>query len=97
MEMKESQTIPTGNTIQIDEAEGEICMTLIQNFIRKGTPPTYKDEARCLCHKAARYVEYYCILNMRGFNQPLVECIEGEEYTYIMREAHEGICESMCG
>lgn len=36
-------------------------------------------------------------LYRRGFNQPLVKCIVGEECIYILREVHEGICSSHSG
>lgn len=83
--------------MQIDEAQPETWMTPIQNFIRTGTLPSNKAEARRLCYKADIYVEYDVTLYKRGFDQPLLKCIDGEECTYIMREIHEGICENHAG
>lgn len=97
MGMKESPTIPTGNTMQIDEAETEIWMNPIWNFIKNGTLPTDKVEARRIRYKAARYVIYDGIHNMRGFDQPLLKCIEGKKCTYIMWKIHEGIYENHAG
>ena len=37
-------------------------------------------------------MEYDGILYTRGFNQPFLKCIDGDECNYIMREVHEEIC-----
>ena len=72
-------------------------MTPIWNFIREGKLPEDKAEARKLKYKAVRYVDYDGKLYKRGFSQPLLKSIDGEECTYVMREIHEGICGNHSG
>ncbi|XP_074342176.1 uncharacterized protein LOC141679622 [Apium graveolens] len=59
--------------------------------------PEDKLQARRLRYQAAKYVEYDGILYKRGFNQPLLHCVEMEEGSYILREVHEGICGNHSG
>ncbi|XP_074326789.1 uncharacterized protein LOC141664735 [Apium graveolens] len=47
--------------------------------------------------EAAKYVEYDGMLYKRGFNQPLLRCVDMEEGNYILREVHEGICGNHLG
>ncbi|XP_074346702.1 uncharacterized protein LOC141685507 [Apium graveolens] len=54
-------------------------------------------EARRLRYQAAKYVEYDGVLYKRGFNQPLLRCVDREEGNYILREVHEGICGNHSG
>ncbi|XP_074378005.1 uncharacterized protein LOC141719525 [Apium graveolens] len=44
-----------------------------------------------------RYVVYDENLYKRGFNQPLLRCVDEEEVNYILREVHEGICGNHSG
>ncbi|XP_063936084.1 uncharacterized protein LOC135147163 [Daucus carota subsp. sativus] len=76
---------------------GETWMTPILEFLKEGTLPEDKNEARRLKYKAARYVIYDNVLYRIGFNSPLLKCIYGEECNYIMREIHEGICGNHSG
>ena len=73
-----------------EKVEGPTWMTPIWDFIREGKLPEDKAEARSLKYKAAKYVEYNGKLYKRGFNQPLLKCMDREECTYVMREVHEG-------
>ena len=66
-------------------------MTPILQFLKEGTLPEDKNEARRLGNKVARYVIYDNVLYRRGFHSPVLKCIDGEECNYIMREIHEGI------
>ncbi|XP_017245311.1 uncharacterized protein LOC108216961 [Daucus carota subsp. sativus] len=77
--------------------DGDTLMTPILQFLKEGTLPEDKNEARCLKCRAACYVIYDNALYRRGFNSPLLECIDGEECNYIMREIHERICGNHSG
>ncbi|XP_074324060.1 uncharacterized protein LOC141660982 [Apium graveolens] len=72
-------------------------MTSILAYIREGSLPDEKNEARRIKYKAARYVIYDGILYRRGFSVPLLKCIDGDECNYILREVHEGICGNHSG
>ncbi|XP_074363093.1 uncharacterized protein LOC141703467 [Apium graveolens] len=61
-------------------------MTSVLAYIREGSLPDEKNEARRIKYKAARYVIYDEILYRRGFSVPLLKCIHGEECNYILRE-----------
>ncbi|XP_063948111.1 uncharacterized protein LOC108203333 [Daucus carota subsp. sativus] len=63
----------------------------------RGSAPGSVKEARCLRYKAARFVIYDGVLYKRGFNQPLLKCIAGDDCNYILREVHEGICGNHSG
>lgn len=97
LEVLKSPSVPEEEVMQIDNDGQTTWMTPIWDFIKSGRLPEDKAEARKLRYKAARYVEYDGILYKRGFNQPLLKCIDGDECNYIMREVHEGICGNHSG
>ncbi|XP_074328131.1 uncharacterized protein LOC141666043 [Apium graveolens] len=86
LEIQEVPSIPELRVMQVDESPKEIWMTLILAYIHKGTLPEDKFKARRLHYQAARYVIYDEILYKRGFNQPLLRCVDEEEGNYILRE-----------
>ena len=55
---------------------GEIWMTHFLEFLKEGTLPEEKNEARRLRYKSSRNVIYDNILYKRGFNSPLLKCID---------------------
>ncbi|XP_063941355.1 uncharacterized protein LOC108201357 [Daucus carota subsp. sativus] len=82
------------------EVEDEVAvtwMTLILKFIQDGQLPESVKEARSLRYRAERFVIYDGVLYKRGFNQPLLKCIAGDDCNYILREVHEGICGNHSG
>ncbi|XP_074336852.1 uncharacterized protein LOC141674025 [Apium graveolens] len=81
----------------MEELSPDTWMTHIYNYIRAGTLSEDKLQARRLCYQAAKYVEYDGVLYKRGFNQPLLRCVDMEEGNYIFREVHEGICGNHSG
>lgn len=71
--------------------------TPILEYINNGVLPANKEETRWHKYKASRYVINDGTLYKRGFNQPLLRCISGFEYEYILKEVHEGICGNHSG
>ena len=67
-------------------------MTPIIQYLRDGTLPDDKVEARILRTRSARYTLIEDQLYRQGFSAPLLRCVTSEEVDYIMREIHEGIC-----
>ncbi|XP_074336611.1 uncharacterized protein LOC141673769 [Apium graveolens] len=97
LEIQEIPSIPEIEIMQVDEALKETWMTPILAYIHRGTLPEDKFKVRRLPYQAARYVVYDEVLYKRGFNQPLLRCIDKEEGNYILREVHEGICGNHSG
>ncbi|XP_017250742.1 uncharacterized protein LOC108221371 [Daucus carota subsp. sativus] len=98
LEIQEIPSIPELDVMEVEgNAKGPTWMTPIWEFIKEGILPEDKAEARRLRYKATRYVEYDGKLYKRGFNQPSLKFIDGDECTYVMREVHEGICGNHSG
>ncbi|XP_074342880.1 uncharacterized protein LOC141680595 [Apium graveolens] len=97
LEIHEIPSIPEIEAMQVDEAPKETWITFLLAYIHKGTLPEDKFKARRLRYQAARYVVYDEVLYKRGFNQPLLRCVDEEEGNYILREVHEGICGNHSG
>ncbi|XP_074360316.1 uncharacterized protein LOC141700438 [Apium graveolens] len=95
--IQEIPSIPEVEVFQMQEIPQERWMTPIHNYIQTGAVPENKLQARRLRYQAAKYVEYDGVLYKRGFNQPLLRCVDMEEGNYILREVHEGICGNHSG
>ena len=65
-------------------------MTPILEYLRNGTCPSDKSQARKLRLKAARYVVQDGILYKRGYLQSLLRCIGPKQGEYVLKEMHEG-------
>ncbi|XP_074356162.1 uncharacterized protein LOC141695852 [Apium graveolens] len=85
------------SVFQVQEIPPKTWMAPIHNYIREGTLPEDKLQAQRLHYQDAKYVEYDGVLYKRGFNQPLLRCVDLEEGNYILREVHEGICGNHSG
>ncbi|KAK1374920.1 hypothetical protein POM88_031113 [Heracleum sosnowskyi] len=72
-------------------------MSPLLAYIKNGALPGDKNEARRVRYMAARYAIYDGGLYKRGFNVPLLKCIDGAECNYILRGIHEGICGNHSG
>ncbi|XP_074347124.1 uncharacterized protein LOC141685949 [Apium graveolens] len=89
--IQEIPSIPEVEVFQMQEVPRESWMTPIHNYIQTGAVPEDKLQAQRLRYQAAKYVEYDGVLYKRGFNQPLLRCVDMEEGNYILREVHKGI------
>ncbi|XP_074336798.1 uncharacterized protein LOC141673971 [Apium graveolens] len=94
---EEIPRIPEVEAMQVDETPKETWMTPILAYIYKGALPEGKSKVRRLHYQAARFVVYDEVLYKRGFNQPLLRCLDEEEGNYILREVHEVICGNHSG
>ena len=73
-------------------SSGRTWMDGIINYLKDGTLPQDKYEAKQLRCKCARYTLVDRVLYKRGFIAPYLRCLDPEEADYVMREIHEGIC-----
>nr|XP_023877698.1 uncharacterized protein LOC111990138 [Quercus suber] len=66
--------------------------TLLISYLKDGTLPDGKKDARKLKVQVARFVLINDVLYKRGFSRLYLRCLSLEEVDYVMREVHEGIC-----
>ncbi|XP_074343010.1 uncharacterized protein LOC141680784 [Apium graveolens] len=86
LDIQRQPSVPEHEVGSLSNELGPTWMTSILAYIREGSLPDKKNEARRIKYKAARYVIYDEILYRRGFSVPLLKCIHGEECNYILRE-----------
>ncbi|RDY01915.1 hypothetical protein CR513_14700, partial [Mucuna pruriens] len=55
------------------------------------------NETKKLVKDAAKYIIIGEQLYKRGFSFPLLHCVEGEESQYVVKEVHEGVCDTHKG
>ena len=70
-------------------------MTLIISYLKDGSLPEGKDEARRFRVRSARYVLLNDVLYKRRFSQPYL--LSSDEANYVLREVHEGACGNHLG
>ncbi|XP_074373877.1 uncharacterized protein LOC141714244 [Apium graveolens] len=97
LDIQRQSSVPEHEVDSLSDNLGPTWMTPILAYIKEGSLPDKKNEARRIKYKAARYVIYDGVLYRRGFSVPLLKCIDGEECNYIIREVHEGICGNHSG
>ncbi|XP_059625401.1 uncharacterized protein LOC132268588 [Cornus florida] len=66
-------------------------------YIRSGTLPERKDEARRIRSSAAKYAIVHDQLYRRSFSGPYLKCATPTEARQIMRTIHEGVCGNHSG
>ena len=72
-------------------------MDEIATYLRNGTLPADKLQARRIRYRSARFCLLHGILYKRSFSGPLLRCLRPDEANYVMREIHEGICGNHSG
>ncbi|XP_074374514.1 uncharacterized protein LOC141714917 [Apium graveolens] len=86
LDIQRHPSVPEHEVGSLSNDLGPTWMTPILAYIKEGSLPDEKNEARKIRYKAARYVVYDGILYRRGFNMPLLKCIDGDECNYILSE-----------
>lgn len=66
-------------------------------YLEHGTIPSDREQCRKLTKEAARYTIIAGRLYKRGFSTPLLLCLAEGQTDYVLREVHEGICETHIG
>uniref|UniRef100_A0A151UE88 Retrovirus-related Pol polyprotein from transposon 412 family n=1 Tax=Cajanus cajan TaxID=3821 RepID=A0A151UE88_CAJCA len=72
--------------------EGLGWMTGIWNYLKDGTLPEGKDEARKVRMRSAKFVIIGDELFKRGVSTPLFKCLTASQAAYVIKEIHQGIC-----
>ncbi|XP_074378382.1 uncharacterized protein LOC141719919 [Apium graveolens] len=89
LDIQRQPSVPEHEVGSLSNELGPTWMTSILAYIKEGSLPDEKNEARRIKYKATRYVIYDGILYRRGFSVPLLKCIDGDECNYILRELEE--------
>ena len=89
-------SVPRQELMEIMMGEKETWMTPIEKFMKNGELPPEQLEARRMRYKVARYTLYEGKLYRRGFNQPLLKCVDKEDGRFILKDVHEGVCGTHC-
>ncbi|XP_059638784.1 uncharacterized protein LOC132281065 [Cornus florida] len=69
----------------------------IITYIRDGTLPEQRDEARKIKSNAAKYAIVHNQLYRRSFSGPYLKCVTPTEARQILRAIHEGVCGNHSG
>ena len=97
-EFDKVQYIPSIDIPEVLQVQNEgNWMAPIILYLKDGTLPEGKDEARKLRVRLARYVILNDALYKRGFSQPYLRCLSPDEANYVFREVHEGACRNHSG
>ncbi|KAL5564424.1 hypothetical protein UlMin_027588 [Ulmus minor] len=67
-------------------------MDPIMAYLRDGTLPQDKFEARRLRYRSARYYLDKDKLRKRSFSSPSLTCLNEDQAKYVLQEVHEGVC-----
>ncbi|KAL5582796.1 hypothetical protein UlMin_015238 [Ulmus minor] len=67
-------------------------MDPIITYLRDGTLPQDKFEARRLRYRSARYFLDKDKLRKRSFSSPSLTCLNEDQAKYVLQEVHEGVC-----
>ncbi|KAL5583458.1 hypothetical protein UlMin_015900 [Ulmus minor] len=67
-------------------------MDPIMAYLRDGTLPQDKFEARRLRYRSARYYLDKDKLRKRSFSSPSLTCLNEDKAKYVLQQVHEGVC-----
>ena len=97
-EFDEVQYVRSIDLLEVQQIEDrKNWMTPIISYLKEGKLPEWKDEARKLRVRTARYLLIDEVLYKRGFSQPYLRCLTSDEVNYVLREIHEGACGNHSG
>ena len=69
----------------------------IVTYLKEGSLPRDKQEARKIRTKATRFSMISDVLFHRSFNDPYARCLDDTEDVYVLKEIHEGECGNYSG
>ena len=95
LEEQNSPSIMEFQTFSIQNSSG--WTNPILSFLRDGRLPPNPEEARKIQKRATRFTVLNDELYKRGYSQPYLRCIEGEEAKYVLEKVHGGVCRDHMG
>nr|KYP60222.1 Transposon Ty3-I Gag-Pol polyprotein [Cajanus cajan] len=78
--------------VNVSDNEDLGWMTGIWSYLKEGTLPEDKDEARKMRMRSAKFVIIRDELFKRGVSTPLLKCLIASQAAYVIKEIHQGIC-----
>ncbi|GJZ51382.1 reverse transcriptase domain-containing protein, partial [Tanacetum coccineum] len=91
-EILKEKSIHEEEVATVVEEEGTTRMTPIIEYLKDGTLPADRKEARKLRIKDRQYELLEGILYKRSFLKPWLRCVGPLQVDYVIREIHEGSC-----
>ena len=67
-------------------------MDPILNYLKDGSLPPDRKDARSIIYKAANYTIINGVLYKRGFSFPLLRCLRPEEGLRVLEDLYAGEC-----
>ncbi|XP_020226948.1 uncharacterized protein LOC109808370 [Cajanus cajan] len=78
--------------VNTNDNEDQGWMTGIWSYLKEGTLPEDKDEARKTRVRSSKFVIIGDELFKCGISTPLLKCLTKSQATYVIEEIHQGIC-----
>ncbi|GKC61162.1 reverse transcriptase domain-containing protein [Tanacetum coccineum] len=97
VEILKEKSIHEEEVATVVEEEGTTWMTSIIEYLKDGTLPGDRKEARKLHIKVRQYELLEGILYKRSFLKPWLRCVEPLQADYVIREIHEESCSMHAG
>ncbi|GJY85522.1 hypothetical protein Tco_0717698 [Tanacetum coccineum] len=97
VEVLKEKSIQEKEVTTVVEEDGPTWMTQIIEYLKDGTLPDEKKEARKLRLKARQYELMEGTLYKRSFLNPWLRCVGSLQANYVIREIHEGSCSMHAG
>nr|GEV03779.1 reverse transcriptase domain-containing protein [Tanacetum cinerariifolium] len=97
VEVLKDKSIKEKEVATVIEEDGPTWMTPMVDYLKEGTLPGDKKEARKLCLKAQQYALMEGILYRRSFLTSWLTCVGPLQAEYVIREIHEGSCSMHAG
>nr|GEY99043.1 reverse transcriptase domain-containing protein [Tanacetum cinerariifolium] len=92
VEIFKEKSIQENEVTTVVEEDGPTWMTLIIEYLKEGTFPSDRKEARKLRIKARQYELLEGVLYRRSFFTSWLRCVGPLQADYVIREIHEGSC-----
>ncbi|RDX88909.1 Tf2-6, partial [Mucuna pruriens] len=72
-------------------------MTPILDYLQRGTTSEDPEKALRIAKEATKYIVLGQQLYRKGLSFPLLRCLEEEDSSYVLKEVHEGACDTHIG
>nr|GEV04936.1 hypothetical protein [Tanacetum cinerariifolium] len=97
VEILKEKSIQEKELTNVVEEDGSTWMTPIMEYLKEGTLPSDRKDARKLRIKARQYELLEGVLYRRSFLAPWLRCVGPLQAEYVIREIHKGSCSMHAG